>query len=73
MFEVSTYGLKSRNNSTVFEELKVSIVDLTVANAVLLFKELSMSVSIVDLTEYFFSGRNMKSAYILSFIGMFSN
>jgi hypothetical protein len=36
MFEVSTYGLKSRNNSTVFEELKVSIVDLTVANAVLL-------------------------------------
>jgi len=25
-----------RNNSTVFEELEVSIVDLTVANAVLL-------------------------------------
>ena len=27
---------KLRNNSTVFEELSVSIVDLTVANAVLL-------------------------------------
>jgi hypothetical protein len=37
------------------------------------FKELSMSVSIVDLTEYISSGRNMKSAYISSFIGMFSN
>ena len=30
------YVLKLRNNSTVFEELEVSIVDLTVANAVLL-------------------------------------
>jgi len=29
-------GDKLRNNSTVFEELEVSIVDLTVANAVLL-------------------------------------
>jgi hypothetical protein len=37
---------KNRNNNTVFEEL---------------------SVSIVDLTNYFFSGRNLKSAYISSF------
>ena len=29
------------------------------------FKELSMSVSIVDLTDYFFSGRNLKSAYAI--------
>jgi hypothetical protein len=30
-------------------------------------------VSIVDLTDYFFSRRNLKSAYISSFICMFSN
>ena len=39
-FQTSVYTLgefhKNRNNSTVLEELKVSIVDLTVANAVLL-------------------------------------
>ena len=35
------------------------------------FQELS--VSIVDLTDYFFSGRHSKSAYISSFICMFSN
>jgi hypothetical protein len=35
------------------------------------FEELS--VSIVDLTNYFFSGRNLKTAYISSFICMFSN
>jgi hypothetical protein len=39
-FQTSVYTLgefhKNRNNSTVFEELEVSIVDLTVANAVLL-------------------------------------
>ena len=43
---------KNRNNSTVFEEL---------------------SVSIVDLTYYLLSERNLKSAYISSFICMFSN
>ena len=55
-FQTSVYTLgefhKNRNNSTVFEEL---------------------SVSIMDLTDYFFSGRNLKSAYISSFICMFSN
>jgi hypothetical protein len=39
-FQTSVYTLgefhKNRNNSTVFEELSVSIVDLTVPNAVLL-------------------------------------
>ena len=35
------------------------------------FEELS--VSIVDLMDYFFSGRNFKGAYISSFICMFSN
>ena len=39
-FQTSVYTLgeflKNRNNSTVFEELEVSIVDLMVANAVLL-------------------------------------
>ena len=35
------------------------------------FEELSSSI--VDLTDYFFSGRNLKSAYISSFICMFSN
>ena len=54
--QTSVYPLgefhKNRNNSTVFEEL---------------------SVSIVDLTDYFFSGRNLKSAYISSCICMFSN
>ena len=30
------WSFKLRNNSTVFEELEVSVVDLTVANAVLL-------------------------------------
>ena len=43
-FQTSVYTMgefqKNRNNSTVFEEMEVSIVDLTVANA----------VSIVDLT-----------------------
>jgi hypothetical protein len=33
------------------------------------FEELS--VSIVDLTYYFFSGKKLKSAYISSFICMF--
>jgi hypothetical protein len=33
-------GYHLRNNSTVFEELEVSIVDLTVANAVLLATQL---------------------------------
>jgi hypothetical protein len=46
-FQTSVYTLgefhKNRNNSIVFEEL---------------------SVSIVDLTDYFFSRRNLKSAYI---------
>ena len=28
-------------------------------------EELSMSVSIVDLTDYFFGGRNLKSAYAI--------
>ena len=55
-FQTSVYTLgefhKNRNNSTVFEEL---------------------SVSIVDLTDYFLSGRNLKSAYISSFICKFSN
>ena len=32
----SVTNLRKRNNSTVFEELKVSIVNFTVANAVLL-------------------------------------
>jgi hypothetical protein len=36
-----------------------------------IFEELS--VSIVDLTHYFFSERNLKTAYISSFICMFSN
>jgi hypothetical protein len=39
-FQTSVYTLgqfhKNRKNSTVFEELEVSIVDLTVANAILL-------------------------------------
>ena len=39
-FQTSVYTLgefqKNRNNSTVIEELEVSIVDLMVANAVLL-------------------------------------
>jgi hypothetical protein len=35
------------------------------------FEELS--VSIVDLTDYFISGRDLKSAYNSSFICMFSN
>jgi hypothetical protein len=43
---------QNRNNSIAFEELSVSIVDLTV---------------------YFISGRTLKSAYISSFISMFSN
>jgi hypothetical protein len=43
---------QNRNNSTAFEELYVSIVDLTV---------------------YFISRRTLKSAYISSFISMFSN
>ena len=55
-FQTSVYKLgkfhKNRNNSTVFEEL---------------------SVTIVDLTDYFFSGINLKSAYISSFICMFTN
>jgi hypothetical protein len=55
-FQTSVYNVgefhKNRNNSTVFEEL---------------------SVTIVDLTDYFFSGRNLKSAYISSFICMFTN
>ena len=55
-FQTSVYTFgefqKNRNNSTVFEEL---------------------SVSIVDLMDYFFSGRNLKSAYISLFICMFSN
>jgi hypothetical protein len=46
-FQTSVYTLgelhQNRNNSTVFEEL---------------------SVSIVDLTDYFFSGRNLKSALV---------
>jgi len=33
---VSHKDLKLRNNTTLFEELSVSIVDLTAANAVLL-------------------------------------
>ena len=32
-----------------------------------------LSVSIVDLTDYFISGRDLKSAYNSSFICMFSN
>jgi hypothetical protein len=36
---------KNRNNSTVFEELEVSMVDLSVANI-----RLELEVSIVDLT-----------------------
>jgi len=37
VFAASRLGMQHlRNNSTVFEELEVSIVDLTVANAVLL-------------------------------------
>ena len=55
-FQTSVYTLgvfhENRNNSTVFEELLVSIV---------------------DLMDYILSGRNMKSAYISSFICMFSN
>jgi hypothetical protein len=55
-FQTSVHTLgkfhKNGNNSTVFEEL---------------------AVSIVDLTDYFFSGRNLKSTYISSFICMFSN
>jgi hypothetical protein len=33
---IQSHETHLRNNSTVFEELEVSIVDLTVANAVLL-------------------------------------
>ena len=40
-------------------------------NTLRAFEELS--VSIADLTDDFFSGRNLKSAYISSFICMFSN
>ena len=36
IIEQSKLGTCLRNNSTVFEELEVSFVDLTVANAVLL-------------------------------------
>jgi hypothetical protein len=46
-FQTSVYTLgelhKNRNNSTVFEELSVSIADLTVAN-------ICFTGSIVDLT-----------------------
>jgi hypothetical protein len=51
-----------RNISTIFEELEVSIVDLTVANAVLLATQSGASK-----TDIF------KSAYISSFICIFSN
>jgi hypothetical protein len=41
------FGKELRNNSTVFEELEVSIVDLMVANAVLLA---TRSMSTADFT-----------------------